>query len=156
VYQRRSAGYVEQQIEAIALVLAKVLGLKVDSDFPAAQVEIGKAFQNLSGLAVPTVLALPESMASMSFRSGSQLDAGRALAAAMLLEEHASIAMEQNRMGAATAALRRALELYAECILAEETLRTKEYEVRIYGILSRLADDALTEATRERLNLPFS
>jgi len=102
------------------------------------------------------VLALPESMASMSFKSGSQLDAGRALAAAMLLEEHASIAMEQNRMGAANAALRRALELYAECIVAEETLRTKEYEVRIYGILSRLADDALTEATRVRLSLPFS
>jgi hypothetical protein len=155
VYQRRNQGYIEQQIEAIALVLAKVLGLKAEREFPAAQVEIGKAFQNLSGLAVPTVLALPETMASMSFRSGNQLDAGRALAAGMLLEEHASVAMEQNRLGAANAALRRALELYAECILAEETLRTPEYEARIYGILSRLNDDDLTESTRARLKMPF-
>lgn len=156
MYHRRNQGYIEQQIEAIALVLAKVLGLEADRDFPAAQVEIGKAFQNLSGLAVSTVLALPDSMASMSFRSGNQLDAGRALAAAMLLEEHASIAMEQNRLGAATAALHRALELYAECILAEETLRTLEYEARICGILSRLNDEGLTESTRLRLNMPFS
>ena len=124
MYHRRNKGYIEQQIEAIALVLARVLGLKAQHDFPTAQVEVGKAFQNLSGLAVSTVLALPESMATMSFTSGLQFDAGRALTAAMLLEEHAAIAMEQNLQGQARAALRRALELYAECVMAEESQRT--------------------------------
>lgn len=155
MYFRRQKGYIEQQIEGIALVLARVIGFKDSGDLPAAQVEVGKSFHDLSGFSLATVLALPVEMASTPFRSGSQIDAGKALAAAMLLQEHASIVAERNLAGSSNAALRRALELYCECVLAEESLRTPEYEARIFGVLALLGDDALTESTRRRLKTPF-
>lgn len=151
MYHRRQTGYIEQQIEAIALVLGRLIGLKDAGNYSVAQQEVGVAFQNLAGLGIGTVLALPESLAATSFRNGSQIDAGRAIAAAILLEEYADVAARQNLQGSVNAAQRRAVELYVECLSADETLRSSEYEARLFGLVQRIGDDDLTRSVRRRL-----
>ena len=128
---------------AVALVLATAFGLKANNDYPAAMEVIAKDFQRLNGLGIKIAIALSQGTSPDHLRAGNEIDAGRSLASAMLLDEYAAIAQSQNLHGLAHASWKTALTFYLEAMDAEESLRTEEYEMRVTRISAQLEENQL-------------
>ncbi len=83
--------YILRLVEQLAKTLGVVLTLKKARRFDEAELAIAKAAQNLIGLDVETLLALPvEQIVSLFSPSGS-LDAGKCIVVAEILYEYGEI-----------------------------------------------------------------
>ena len=152
MYQRSRKGYVEQQIEALALVLAKIITGKDSGRYEAALAECADACKQMTGLNVATLPMLPDETLLNMFRMGGGLDAGRCVLAATLLDAQASVFEAQSRTVAAHASLHKALLLLLEALRFDESLRTERWRTLIGEVTSRLTDYVLPEALQKRLD----
>ena len=111
MFQRSRKGYVEQQIEALAYVLAKIL-TGIDSGlYQIALVEAANACKQMTGLNLATLTMLPDETLLNMFRMGGGLDPGKCVIAATLLDAQTQIYEAQTRTVAAHASLHKALVL---------------------------------------------
>lgn len=152
MFQRSSKGYVEQQIEQLAYVLARILTGKDSGLYQAALAEAADACKQMTGLNLATLTMLPDETLLNMMRMGGGLDAGRCVIAASLLDAQAQIYEVQNRTVAAQANLHKALALLLEALRVEESLRTEKYREQIAAIEGRLTgyiypDDLQTRLT---------
>jgi hypothetical protein len=117
-------GYLERQIEGLAAVVAKLLRLKTDGDGANALREIQAGCKNLTGLDIDTFATLPDHTILGLLTSNDELDAGKAVVAAVLLAEQAEIhARRGSGAPAALARRRKAFTLLAEALVARPELR---------------------------------
>ena len=144
-------GHLERQIEALGMVLAKLLGLKQTNDVAGAQAVIRDACRQLAGMNLDTVNSLNDEALLGLFTAGGALDAGKSVVVATLLGEQAELHEAQGRTAQAHAADRKALMLFAEALLYEDSLRTPEHQARIDALAARLPDDALPASLQHRL-----
>jgi hypothetical protein len=151
LYYSRRQGYIEQQIDAIGLVIARILGFKDAGNYSAAQTEAANEVQKICGMNIETVLALPEEMMLSFFRSNLSLDIGKCLTGSAVLYEYAQIVSERNLGGSKDAALKRSLRLLVEAVVDEESLQTPEYYGRIDAMLASINDPKLTTSVMAQL-----
>ena len=151
MFQRTSKGYIEQQIEMLAVVLAKILTGLGSGRHEAALAEAADACKRMTGLNLTTLTLLPDETLLNLFRIGGGLDPGRCVIAARLLDAQAQIYEAQNRSVAAHASLHKALVLLLAALKHEEALRTPMHHELVGSILSRLTGYVLPDALQARL-----
>jgi len=151
MFQRSRKGYVEQQIEGLALVLARILTGKDGGRYEAALAEAADACKKMTGLNLATLTMLPDETLLNLFRMGGGLDPARCVIAARLLDAHAGVYEAQNRTVAAHAGLHKALVLLLEAMRFEESLRTEVYREQVENILGRLAGYDLPDELQARV-----
>ncbi len=151
MFQRSRKGYIEQQIEGLALVLARILTGKDGGRYEAALAEAADACKKMTGLNLATLTMLPDETLLNLFRMGGGLDPGRCVIAARLLDAQADVYEAQNRTVAAQAGLHKALVLLLEAMRFEEGLRTEAYREQVENILGRLAGYHLPDDLRARV-----
>ncbi len=91
MFQRSRKGYVEQQIEMLAEVLARILTGKESGHYEAALAEAADACKRLTGLNLATLTMLPDETLLNLFRMGGGLDPARCVIAARLLDAQADV-----------------------------------------------------------------
>jgi hypothetical protein len=112
-------GYVERQLEGLALVLARIAGLP-DPGVDASRRKLEEACRELTGLDLGTLASLSDATLLGCFAAGDRARrAGNAAVAARLLEERARL-----ESGGAPGLRRKALLLAAEAVALEPALRT--------------------------------
>lgn len=151
MFQRSRKGYVEQQIEGLALVLARILTGKDGGRYEAALAEAADACKKMTGLNLATLTMLPDETLLNLFRMGGGLDPARCIIAARLLDAQADVYEAQTRTVAAQASLHKALVLLLEAMRLEESLRTEPYREQVENILGRLGGYDLPEDLRARV-----
>lgn len=151
MFQRSRKGYIEQQIEMLGEVLARMLTGKESGRYEAALTEAANACKTMTGLNLATLTMLPDETLLNLFRMGGGLDPGRCLIAARLLDAQADIYEAQNRTLAAQVSLHKALVLLLEAMRVEETLRTEAHRAQVENILGRLQDYALPDDLQARV-----
>lgn len=151
MFQRSRKGYIEQQIEALAYVLAKILTGKDSGLYQAALAEAADACKQMTGLNLTTLTMLPDETLLNMFRMGGGLDSGKCVIAASLLHAQAQVYEAQGRTVAAHASLHKALVLLLEALRHEEGLRTEKYQMQVGEILARLEGYALPDTLQKRL-----
>jgi len=151
MFQRSRKGYIEQQIEGLALVLARILTGKDGGRYEAALAEAADACKKMTGLNLATLTMLPDETLLNLFRMGGGLDPARCIIAARLLDAQADVYEAQSRTVAAQASLHKALVLLLEALRFEESLRTEAYRQQIESILGRLNSYHLPDDLRARL-----
>ena len=151
MFQRSRKGYIEQQIEGLALVLATILTGKNDGRYEAALAEAADACKKMTGLNLATLTMLPDETLLNLFRMGGGLDPARCVIAARLLAAQADVYEAQNRAVAAQASLHKALVLLLEALRFEESLRTEAYREQVESIVGRLAGYHLPDDLLARL-----
>lgn len=138
-------GYIQQQLEGLALALSKLLGL--GGDRGELLREIGLSCKELTGLEMDTLLGVSDATLLGLFSGGDKTRrAGNAFVAAQLLMEHARV-----ERGAARGALRKALMLYAEALALEPSLRTPEHVARFERLRTGLPDADKPAMVRRQL-----
>ena len=138
MFQRSRKGYIEQQIEMLAEVLARILTGKDSGRYEAALTEAADACKKMTGLNLATLTMLPDETLLNLFRMGGGLDPARCVIAARLLAAQADVYETQNRTVAAQTSLHKALVLLLEALRFEEGLRTASYHAQVEDILARL------------------
>ncbi len=114
-------GYLEQQIEGLAVAMARLLGLEA-TDRAGALGEIELAGRDLTGLNPDSLLALSDDSVLTMFTGGDRTrTAGNSYVMARLLTERASHDEPNARR-----ARRKALILLAEALTQESSLHTPE------------------------------
>ena len=151
MFQRSRKGYIEQQIEGLALVLARILTGKDGGRYEAALAEAADACKKMTGLNLATLTMLPDETLLNLFRMGGGLDPARCVIAARLLDAQADVYGAQNRTVAAQVSLHKALVLLLEAMRFEESLRTAPYREQVENILGRLAGYDLPDDLQARL-----
>ena len=152
MFQRSRKGYVEQMIEGLALVLAKILTGKDSGRYEAALAECADACKQMTGLNVATLPMLPDETLLNMFRMGGGLDPGRCVIAASLLDAQAQVFEAQGRTVAAHASLHKALLLLLEALHHDEGLRTERWRTLVGEITSRLGGYVLPAPLQQRLD----
>ena len=151
MFQRSSKGYIEQQIEQLALVLARILTGKDSGLYQAALTEAADACKQMTGLNLATLTMLPDETLLNMMRMGGGLDTGKCIIAATLLDAQAQIYEAQNRTVAAHANLHKALVLMLEALRVDESLRTEKYRAQIASIEGCLTGYVLPDELQARL-----
>lgn len=151
MFQRSRKGYVEQQIEMLAEVLARILTGQESGRYQAALAEAADACKRLTGLNLATLTMLPDETLLNLFRMGGGLDPARCVIAARLLDAQAGVYEAQNRTVAAQASLHKALVLLLEAMRLEESLRTEPYRGLVESILARLQGYLLPDDLQARV-----
>lgn len=151
MFQRSRKGYIEQQIEGLALVLARILTGKDGGRYEAALAEAADACKKMTGLNLATLTMLPDETLLNLFRMGGGLDPARCVIAARLLDAQADVYEAQNRTVAAHASLHKTLVLLLEALRFEESLRTAPYQEQVENILGRLAGYTLPDDLAARM-----
>ena len=151
MYQRSRKGYIEQQIEMLAEVLALMLTGLRSGHYEAALTQAADACKRLTGLNLATLTMLPDETLLNMFRLGGSLDLGKCLIAARLLETQSEVYATQTRTVAAQASLHKALVLLLEAMQTEESLRTEEYQGLTESILERLQEYPLPDDLRVKV-----
>ena len=151
MFQRSRKGYIEQQIEMLAEVLALMLTGKESGRYEAALAEAANACKKMTGLNLATLTMLPDETLLNMFRMGGGLDPGRCLIAARLLDAQADVYAAQNRTVAAQVSLHKALALLVEALVAEESLRTETHRAQVESLLGRLQGYVLPDGLQARL-----
>ena len=152
MFQRSRKGYVEQMIEGLALVLAKILTGKDSGRYEAALAECADACKQMTGLNVATLPMLPDETLLNLFRMGGGLDPGRCVIAASLLDAQAQVFEAQGRTVAAHASLHKALLLLLEALRFDESLRTERWRTLVGEVRRRLDGYVLPDALQQRLD----
>lgn len=134
-------GYLEQQIEGLTLVLRHLLMLKETTDPMAFLQEIRASGKQLLGLDPSTLTALSDDTLLLMCSSQGRFDAGKAVAAAALLDQQAQTRQEQGSPGLASIAWQKALVLLAEALAYEERLRTPEFLTMTERVRAALPGD---------------
>ncbi len=151
MFQRSRKGYIEQQIEMLGEVLARMLTGKESGRYEAALAEAANACKMMTGLNLATLTMLPDETLLNMFRMGGGLDPGRCLIAARLLDAQSDVYEAQNRTLAAQVSLHKALVLLLEAMRVEESLRTEINHAQVENILVRLQDYALPDDLLSRV-----
>ncbi len=151
MYQRSRKGYVEQQIEMLAEVLALIFTGRQSGRYEAALTQAADACKRLTGLNLATLTMLPDETLLNMFRMGGSLDLAKCMVAARLLEAQSEVYAAQTRTVAAQTSLHKALVLLLEAMKAEESLRTDEYRGLVESILERLQEYALPDDLRVKI-----
>jgi len=151
MFQRSRKGYIEQQIEGLALVLARILTGKDGGRYEAALAEAADACKKMTGLNLATLTMLPDETLLNLFRMGGGLDPARCVIAARLLDAQADVYEAQSRTVAAQASLHKALVLLLEAMRLEESLRTEAYREQVESTLGRLGGYALPDDLQARV-----
>ena len=151
MFQRSRKGYIEQQIEMLAEVLARILAGKDSGRYEAALTEAADACKKMTGLNLATLTMLPDETLLNLFRMGGGLDPARCVIAARLLAAQADVYEAQSRTVAAQASLHNGLVLLLEAMRFEEGLRTAPYRAQVEDILVRLDGYVLPDDLRVRV-----
>lgn len=132
-------GVLEQQIEALAAVLANLLGLQRNGDLDKALLALHAACKELSGLGIDTVVSVSDETLLSLLATNGDRDAGKCLVVAALLGEQARIQEKQGQAQAARAGNQRAFLLLTEALIHEDTLRNAENEAHLLDLTARLS-----------------
>jgi hypothetical protein len=126
-------GYLEQQIEGLAVAMARLLGLDA-RDRAGILGEIELAARDLTGLNPDSLIALSDDSVLTMFTGGDRTrTAGNAYVMARLLTERASHDEPNARR-----ALRKALVLLAEALAQEPSLHTPEILGQLASLMKRV------------------
>src|ERR1051325_9479451 len=133
-------GYLNRQIEALAMTLARLMGLKESGELGQYAAALRSASRELSGLDLEMVAALTDDSLLSLLTSDGELDMARCVILAALLTRHGEIHESAGRIGPAVSRYRKSLTLLTEALVQEEQLRTREFTTQVEDLLDRLAD----------------
>ena len=136
---RSRKGYVEEQMQGIALVMAKLLGLKEAGDIPTATTEIGEAFDKYCGVSLKLVVVLAQDSVRQLFAGTTEQEIARRFAAAVLLDEYGSMLRDKNQLAGANASWIRAAILLEETIKSGPEFDTEENRDRLAALMTRIS-----------------
>jgi hypothetical protein len=135
--------YLQQQIEGLALVLARLLGL----DGKERHLALDRSCRDLTGLDLETLLRLDDQTVLAMFRTGDRTRAAaNAYVAAALL-----LLRAEADPNVARSARRRALLLFAEAMARESALHRPDLRERFETLAEGFADDEKTPLLRRLL-----
>ncbi len=139
-------GYMEQQIEALAAVVARLAGLKAGAGSVAVDVEtaLGEARESareMTGLDIDALAVLPvATVLHLLTANGGHLDAGRAVVVAVLMAEQADLLagdVSADHHEAVKARRDLAGLLLSRALVQEPTLRTDDLKARTRALLGK-------------------
>src|SRR5215813_11036643 len=102
-------GLIEQQIEALTLVLARIIGLRSRADYEAALREVAQAGRKSGGLDIGRIPTLTDDSALSLVSHGGDADIAYCLRTGLLLKQQGEIQIHQGRESEGRASLRKAL-----------------------------------------------
>lgn len=161
-------GLIEQQIENLGLVLAKLLKLKrddnivpaitqavraasgepdADGSYDDALALLRTASRELAGVSLDTTLALNDESMIGLVKVGPTLAPEKALALGVLLDEWALLCHQTGDSRGAAVRSRKALLLLAEALQVESVRRHPEFTERLEDLIARVRPDALAPAS---------
>jgi hypothetical protein len=144
MYRGSRQGYVEEQIARLARFIALTLGLKdIDGD-EAAFTAIGEGFEEYCGVSLKLVTILAEDSVRQLFAGTSAQEIFRCYAAAVLLDEFASLLQGRNQFAGAQASWIRSAILLKQAMDADEGYRTDENRSRLHAIDAKLAANGVS------------
>lgn len=118
-------GFVERQVEMLAAVVSRILGLRERGDTSGAVDAIRAGGRQLAGMDLDTLARLGDEgvLALLTSTQTGALDASRGIVAAVLLHERAGVHADAGEASAARAGRNKALTLLAELLAQEPALR---------------------------------
>jgi len=137
-------GYLEQQIESLAVVVARLAGLKTGAGSVAVDVETAikdarNSAKEMTGLDIDALAVLPAAtVLHLLTANGGHLDAGRAVVVAVLMAEQADLLAQNGGADHREAVkARRDLAglLLSRALVQEPTLRTEDLKARTRTLL---------------------
>lgn len=143
MYRGSRQGYVEEQIARLARFIALTLGFKDIGDDEAAFASIGEGFEEYCGVSLKLVTVLAEDSVRQLFAGTSAQEVFRCYAAAVLLDEYASLLQGRNQLAGAQASWIRASILLKQAMASDEGYRTDENRDRLLAIDARLAANGI-------------
>lgn len=144
-------GYIEQLIEALGQVMARVLKLGNDKDYINAHLQIKQATKHLTGMELETVTAVPEETLLSLLTARGVLDSGRAVVLASLLQGRGKLWELEGRMAEAYVDYRKALTLLTEALVQEDSLHNATLQSRVSELSDTLAGHAVGSTLLRRL-----
>jgi hypothetical protein len=144
-------GYLNRQIEALAMTLARLMGLKENGEPGQYAAALRSASRELSGLDLEMVASLTDESLLSLLTSDGELDMARCVILAALLTRQGEIHEAEGRSGPALARYRKSLTLLTEALSQEEALRTHEFTTQAEDLITRLSDQPLPPALLHRL-----
>lgn len=140
-------GYIQQQIEGLAQMLAHLLGIREKPDVENVLDEIRNGAKSLTGMDLQHLMEVPEPLFLALFQSGFQsaqsLDAGKAaIIATLLIEEADEIEHTGSDDGLNMLRRQRAHMLLGAALAQEPFLRTPEMMTRLLTLKRKLGSAA--------------
>jgi hypothetical protein len=144
-------GYLNRQIEALAMTLARLMGLKENGEPGQYAAALRSASRELSGLDLEMVASLTDDSLLSLLTSDGELDMARCVILAALLTRQGEIHEDEGRPAPALARYKKSLTLLAEALSHEEALRTREFTTQADDLIARLSDQPLPPPLLHRL-----
>lgn len=139
--------YIMRMIAMLTAVIAKVLNLKEDREYPAALREIDRGLRSLLGLDGRGLDAFSESQLLEMFGRDPQLAPVRWYALGILLMERAELLSLEGQDSPGGGGATRALRMLLESFLSLDAEVDPGHRGRITAMLERCSHTALTEST---------
>jgi len=144
-------GYLNRQIEALAMTLARLMGLKESGELGQYAAALRSASRELSGLDLEMVAALTDDSLLSVLTADGELDVARCVILGALLTRQGEIHEGEGRTVPAVSRYRKSLTLLTEALVQEEQLRTHEFTTQVGGLLARLSDQEMPPPLLHRL-----
>jgi hypothetical protein len=144
-------GLIEQQIEALTLALARIIGLRSRADYESALREVSIAGRKSGGLDVDRIPTLTDESALSLVSHGGDADVAYCLRTGLLLKQHGEIRILQGREAEGRASFRKALLFLAEAIRSEDLLHPEEWAGDLESLEGALSGEPLSARHLERL-----
>jgi hypothetical protein len=144
-------GYLNRQIEALAMTLARLMGLKESGELGPYAAGLRSASRELSGLDLEMVAALTDDSLLSVLTADGELDVARCVILAALLTRQGEIHEGEGRIWSAVARYRKSLTLLTEALLHDEQLQTREFIPQVEDLLARLSDEEMPTPLLHRL-----
>src|SRR5262245_35395383 len=137
-------GLIEQQIEALTLALARIIGLRSRGDYEAALREANLASRKSGGLDIGRIPSLTDESALSLFSVGGEADIAYCLRTGLLLKQQGEIQRLQGHESQGLASLRKSLLYLAEAIRSDQLLEPREWLPDLVSLQSSLESETLS------------
>jgi hypothetical protein len=131
-------GKINQQVEALSLTLATLLGLKREGKTQELEACLKNACKELTGLDWGLTMTLTTDSLLSLLTTDNHLDVGRCATLAVLLHEQGILDEERGLVPVAQNRYRKAARLLSEAMQSDSQLRTSQFQARLADLAGKL------------------
>ena len=131
-------GKINQQVEALSLTLATLLGLKREGKTQELEACLKNACKELTGLDWGLTMTLTTDSLLSLLTTDNHLDVGRCATLAVLLHEQGILDEERGLVPVAQNRYRKAARLLSEAMQSDSQLRTSQFQARLVDLAGKL------------------
>jgi hypothetical protein len=151
-----SQDYIIRLISQATAALATILGLRKSGQFQQALGVIDQTLEGLVGLSASLLKAMDDRSLLSLLTSQGRLDTDRLIVIADLFRAEGDVLVEQNRASESIESYNRALALYLEVALADQSAPEAELIAKIEALYQQLSNHRLPAETMLQLRAYYA